>query len=124
MAQQALDTALRVKGAQAMPDELSEDLEVAELQKALADAWAQLSLPSPQLYAVQALTDVAAATRAVRDGASLGDLQGQLVAVRRLKVYDRDCGWVQATTVLADGACVCTADGLTLAGLPVPAGAQ
>jgi chromosome segregation ATPase len=97
--------------------------EVAELQERLAEAMVALAVPSEQLYAVQALTDLAAATRAVHDGAALADLQGQLVAVRRVRLY-RDCGLVQATTVLAEGACVCTADGLALAGLPVPAGAK
>lgn len=123
MAQQALDTALRVKGAQVPPDELSEDLEVAELQKALVDAWAQLSLPSPQLYAVQMVTDLSRTASAVQSGAQVGLLDGQLVTVRPVHVHDGS-GVVVWQTVSVEGASMCTAAALLAAGLPVPAGAR
>jgi len=77
----------------------------------------------PQLYEVQAVRELAQVHAALREGAVLGSLGGgggQLVVVRPAHVYGADSAPVQASTVLALGACVCTAEGLVAAQLPAP----
>lgn len=76
--------------------------------------------PMPQLYEVQAVRELGQVATAVQEGSALATLQGQLVMVRPAHVYGADTAPVQASTVLALGACVCTAEGLLAAQLPVP----
>lgn len=103
-------------------DQLQEaDTELAKLR---AQEGAQPGTqPELQLYEVQAVRELAQVHAALREGAVLGSLGGgggQLVVVRRAHVYDAASAPLQASTVLAQGACVCTAQGLLVAQLPLP----
>jgi len=126
MAQQAQDT-VQQNNAQWAPtelsDELSDDPEVAELQNALTAALVELHLHRQPLYAVQQVTDLSRTASAVQGGAQVGLLDGQLVTIRPVYVYDGSCA-VAWSNVITEGASMCTAAALLAAGLPVPAGAR
>lgn len=94
-------------------------VQASVLKDDLAEARRNLEAGRP-LYAVQSVQSLAAVNAALRDGSSIAELQGQVVIVRPLQVYDEGTATVQASTVVAEGACVCTAVGLGNAGLPVP----
>lgn len=100
----------------------NKDDEIEELREQLAVATVALSLTDTKLYSVQAMTTLAQVESAVREGAALGTLQHQLVAVRPVYVYDAETPTLQVSTMLSLGACVCTQDGLDVAGLPIPKG--